>query len=300
MILLYHGVTDCSTCGLGNFDGKHVRVDRFRRHVAMLQRSRRVVSLAELIDALRRGAPTDGMVALTFDDGYRDNLEQAAPILSERGAPATFFLATGFIGQHRWAWVDRLEAAFDRAPDGEFALSVLGARVRLGRASEERQRLLGQVKAALKVLPWQQAEARSREVEIELGVAEMQPYGLYRFMSWEDARELRRAGFEIGAHTVNHALLSRIPMDEAKREIIDSRTAVLAEVGSCSQTFCYPNGKRRDYTPGVSEFCRGHFAAALSAEPGAARREELYELRRVIVDDRTSTERLAGMVLQAG
>lgn len=299
MILLYHGVTNESSRGLGNFDGKHVNVDLFRRHLAMLQRARRIVPLAELIEALRRRARTEGMVALTFDDGYRNNIEHAAPLLGERGAPATFFLATGYIGRSRWAWVDRLEAALDRAAEGEFASSVLCERVRLVRAADERQKVLMRVKALLKVLPWQQAEARAREMELELGVGDVPPYGLYRFMSWEDARQLRAAGFEIGAHTVNHALLSRVPMSEAEQEIVESQSRVLAEIGSCSETFCYPNGKRRDYTPEVTDFCRRHFAAALSTELGAARLEELYDLRRVVVDNRMTTERLAGMVLQA-
>lgn len=299
VILLYHGVTRASGRGLGNFDGKHVHVDLLRRQLTLLRRSRRIVPLPELIDALRRGSRTEGMVALTFDDGYRNNVEHAAPLLADCGAPATFFLATGFIGESRWAWVDRLEAALDRAPEGERALSVLGERVRLTGAARERQSVLMRVKALLKALPWQQAEAQSREVEAELGTDIGAPDGDYRFMSWEDARELRDAGFEIGAHTVNHALLSRVPLAEAEREIIDSRSRVLAEIGSCSPAFCYPNGKRRDYTAEVRELCGRHFAAALSTEAGAARREELYDLRRVVVDNRTTAERLAGMVLQA-
>jgi peptidoglycan/xylan/chitin deacetylase (PgdA/CDA1 family) len=118
-------------------------------------------------------------------------------------------------------------------------------------------------------------------------------------MSWTEARQLRAAGFDIGAHTVNHALLSRMPMAEAEREIIESRSRILAEIGSCSATFCYPNGKRRDYSPEVRDFCGRHFAAALSTEAGAARQEDLYELRRVVVDNRTTAGRLASRVLQA-
>jgi hypothetical protein len=91
-----------------------------------------------------------------------------------------------------------------------------------------------------------------------------------------------------------------LPIAEAQREIMTSRERIVAEIGSCSKTFCFPNGKRADYTSEVIGFCRKHFGAALSAESGVARIDELYELRRVIVDGATTPDRLAGLILQAG
>jgi len=92
---------------------------------------------------------------------------------------------------------------------------------------------------------------------------------------------LAEAGFEVGAHTVNHALLSRMPLAEAEHEISASRERIVAELGSCSTTFCYPNGKRTDYTQGIMGYLPPAVRRAVSTELGAARRAELYELRRV-------------------
>ena len=117
-------------------------------------------------------------------------------------------------------------------------------------------------------------------------------------MGWDDARALLSAGFEVGAHTVNHAILSRVPLETATEEILESAARVKAETGSCSRTFCYPNGKHADYTPGVMEVCRQRFDAALAAEPGAARLEERFEIRRIGVDGGTSLRRLAARLLQ--
>jgi len=73
-------------------------------------------------------------------------------------------------------------------------------------------------------MSWDAAEAGVRELEAELRVEPTQPWGVYRFMSWDHARQLVKAGFEVGAHTVNHALsLSRIPLAEAEHEITASR-----------------------------------------------------------------------------
>ena len=115
----------------------------------------------------------------------------------------------------------------------------------------------------------------------------------------EEARELLAAGFEVGAHTVNHAILSRVPKDEAEREILGSRDRITSELGSCSPTFCYPNGKRTDYTQDVMAICEQHFHTALSAESGVARIKDRFELRRVGVDNATSPEYLASLIVQA-
>lgn len=297
VVLLYHGVTTSSE-GLAALDGKHVRIEQFRRQLELFRRRRRVVALGELLDALRTGADARGMLAITFDDGYLDNFTCAAPALADYRMPATFFLCSGFIGAARWMWGDRLEAALDAAPVGDYPIASLGVTLSLG-APRSRLAVLRQIKQRLKRLHWREAEARAAEIAQALGFTGGDPTGIYRFMSWDQARALAKQGFEIGAHTVNHALLSRVPREEAEREIAESRERIAAEVGSCSPTFCYPNGKRADYTHQTVEFCRRHFSAALAAETGAARAGELFELQRLGVDDATTAERLAGQIVQA-
>lgn len=91
-ILMYHSVG-------GN--GAHFTVapDAFERQMRYLARTRAVVPLPELADRLRKGESVAGCVALTFDDGYRDNLENALPILEKYNLPATIFVITGRLGE---------------------------------------------------------------------------------------------------------------------------------------------------------------------------------------------------------
>src|SRR5579863_3048663 len=93
VVLLYHGVTTSSQ-GLAALDGKHVRLEHFRRQLELFRRRRRVVALGELLDALRTGADARGMLAITFDDGYLDNFTCAAPALADYRMPASFFLCS--------------------------------------------------------------------------------------------------------------------------------------------------------------------------------------------------------------
>src|SRR5262245_6279366 len=81
VILMYHGVSNESREGLLDRDGKHIDQHLFRDHLKLLSKRRKVVPLAVLTKALADGEDARGMVAITFDDGYLDNIECAAPVL---------------------------------------------------------------------------------------------------------------------------------------------------------------------------------------------------------------------------
>jgi peptidoglycan/xylan/chitin deacetylase (PgdA/CDA1 family) len=103
LITAFHRVSeylpeDSLTCSAAKFE----RFCRFFRRYA------RVVPLAEQVAACREGKDMSGTVSITFDDGYLDNFEVAAPILRRLQLPATFFITTGFIGS-------QLTASWDEA-----------------------------------------------------------------------------------------------------------------------------------------------------------------------------------------
>lgn len=293
LILMYHGVTREPRRGLRNCEGKHVGVDRFVEQLRFIKTHRRVLPLAELVDGVVKGTSLRDAVALTFDDGYENNVTQAAPVLADLGLPATFFLATGYIDAARWMWVDRLEFALDRTERKALTLEGMPPI-----SLEDRPRALG----ALKKLAKQQPEAAvSRlvvRVDEQCGTPADAPEGDYRFMTWAQARALKAGGFEVGAHTVNHPILSRVELAQGEQEMVDSRDAIRRELGACSEVFCYPNGKASDYTPDIMERAARHFYAALATNRGPAQASERYQLRRIGVDHATTADDLAGVLLR--
>ncbi|MBI3776089.1 MAG: polysaccharide deacetylase family protein [Gammaproteobacteria bacterium] len=290
-ILMYHGVSARARRGLENCEGKHVELDIFVRQLQAVAESRRVIPLTALIAGIRSGETLRDAVAITFDDGYENNVLNAAPVLAELGMSATFFLATGYIGTDRWLWVDRLEFLLNRATCNQMRLPGVPFEIPL-RTLADKQRALRCIKEYVKMRRGGNTIDVIQEMEQLCGGDGTPPYGDYRFMSWEQVRQLADAGFDIGAHTVNHAILSQRRLDEAKREILVSRDRVVSEVGRCSRVFCYPNGRAGDYTPEIARWCAQHFDAALSAEYGPVRVSDLFQLKRIGVCNATTAENL--------
>lgn len=103
VIVVFHRVNNVATLD----DGLSCSVKMFERHCRFFRRYFQVVSLRSLVEKLERGIPANRELVITFDDGYRDNLEYAAPVLKAMGLPATFFVVTQFIGKEIVPWWDK-------------------------------------------------------------------------------------------------------------------------------------------------------------------------------------------------
>ena len=103
-ILMYHRIAtpDVDPWGLS------VSPERFAEQVHALRARRTILSMDAFVARLQSGDLPHDAVALTFDDGYLDNLRQAKPILEAAEIPATVFLTTGRIGTGKEFWWDEL------------------------------------------------------------------------------------------------------------------------------------------------------------------------------------------------
>lgn len=100
LILAFHRVSDEYT------DGLTFGTRQFDVLCRFLSKNLKIVSLTEIVERVERGEDVSNLVALTFDDGYRDNFTFAAPILEKYGLPATMFVVTSFIGSSTVPWWD--------------------------------------------------------------------------------------------------------------------------------------------------------------------------------------------------
>jgi len=259
-VLLYHGVYDDAT-GLGgrNSSGKHIPASRFETEMRVLHEMRPVVSMAE-IQAAHWGETTlpDGAVAVTFDDGYLNNYETAWPILERHRIPATIYLSTGYIGTGAMMWTDRLEAAILAADRAEVNVETRD-RTRDYKLDGMTARLeaLKAIKALCKRLPNHVKDRVVDSVCEQLGVGEFLDHPLYRFMDWNQAREMNASALiEFGAHTENHVSLVKVPEDVMRTEISRSIETVGEELGGTCRYFAYPEGQAGDFDENVISFLK--------------------------------------------
>lgn len=220
----------------------------------------------------RLAAGTPGVhVAMSFDDGYADNVERALPALERHGARATFFLAAGMIDERRAPWWDRLASAIAGATLPRPAAAGLPAIV----TDADRRVALAHGLAALRLAPEAQEPALAA-MERALGAGSPAPCELG---TWEQLARLRDAGMEIGAHTLTHPFLSLLSHERQREEIAGSIERIAARLGTRVEGFAYPGGDHDGATLKVAAACG--LAWAVTTRAGDNRADTpRFELRR--------------------
>ncbi|MBI3369386.1 MAG: polysaccharide deacetylase family protein [Burkholderiales bacterium] len=249
-----------------------------------------VLPLDEAARCLRHGVLPARALAITFDDGYRDNHAQALPILQRHGLTATFYIATGYLDGGRM-FNDTVVEAIRRSPLQRVDLHSLAIKdlteVDIATPAQRRQ-LIELLLEAIKF--------RSLGERGDLGhrLAELTGATLPDdlMMSSAQVRELRAAGMQIGAHTVNHPILAKLPRAEAAAEICTSKRTLEELIGERVGLFAYPNGKPgRDFSDeSVALVREAGFDCATTTVPGAARAgTDPFRLPRFSPWERTHT-----------
>ncbi|HKP87838.1 MAG TPA: polysaccharide deacetylase family protein [Blastocatellia bacterium] len=255
----------------------------FREQLDYLTSHYQVVPLPRLVEHLASGASLPhGLAAITIDDGYRDAYEIAFPILSRRKVPATLFAVTDFLDQKIWLWTDRLRflTAETRATRLEATINDRTFRLQLsGRAS--RLEAAAAVTEYLKTLPDEAKDEAIKRIASSLRV-EMpdSPPREYDSITWQQAREMDRAGLEIGSHTLSHPILTNVNDERLEAELSRSRARLEDMLGRQVGLFCYPNG---NYDARVSRAVeRAGYRCAVTVEAGLNESGcDLFALRRV-------------------
>lgn len=245
----------------------------------------RVLPLGEAVARLRAGTLPARAACITFDDGYADNHEIALPILRRLGLPATFFIATGFLNGGRM-FNDTVIEMLRQAPEGELDLTAeeLGHH-RIASVGDR----LAAVGAILRRIKYATLEQRRDWLD---RLAARLPSDLPDDLMMQDRQviDLVRQGMEVGAHTVNHPILSREPPSRVRNEIAESSATLARLTGTAIRLFAYPNGRLGDdFTDEHSALVRDlGFDTAVTTHMGTATRNtDPYRLPRFTPWDRT-------------
>lgn len=266
-----------------------VHPDNFAAQMRVLAERRRPVPLDWLVDELRAGRRPERAVAITFDDAYRDVLQNAKPVLTELGIPATVFVVTGLLGAERGFWWDRLAGAVFGADDvsGTPKLSFVPSTERAELPQVGREALHLRLWNLIRVLDPAQREAAVDETAAALGQSASLDAPV---MTTGEIGQLIDGGMiSVGAHTVSHPSLPSLSTAGQRAELDGSRRALEDITGQPIHRLAYPFGDYDDRSEALARELGFDYAVSVEAGPANDPRV-LFRLPRYDVKNWTGPE----------
>lgn len=231
----------------------------FERAMRYVRRQFTVVPLDTLVKIAGSGdAAFQRHLAITFDDGLRNNIEVAYPILRRIGLPATFFVCPELVDQGKWLWNHEARQRLLRLVPGD--LRALARE--FGCAPD-----VESIVAWLKTVPLPQrrdAESRIRDATRAFAPTADERHA-FDVSGWDELRRLDPDLITLGSHTLAHPILTQLDALELEREVVLSRRALEDRLERPVETFAYPNG---DLNERVVERVRANYRAAVTVEEG--------------------------------
>ena len=220
-IVTYHGV-DPDQHDVVNFDRLQTHPDIFAGQIELFARHFKIMPLREAVGYYRDHGrwPVRGL-AITFDDGYRNNLEYAAPILERAGAHATFFVTSGFIDKQLAPWWYLLREHLARQPESPVKQMI--------------QRAIEQEDLLRPMNESHRASALARMSVPAEGTLR------YPFLDRQQCRELLKRGFDVQCHSHNHISFAGETTERILQDIALSADFIRS-VGHTPWSWAYPYG----------------------------------------------------------
>ena len=244
VVLVYHRVRrgdDHARAGFAIERG--VRADVFERQMRFMRRHFEPVACSAALDAARPSMS----FAVTFDDGYDDNYEVAAPILDRLGIPATFFVISDFVGNDRLFWWERVAGILaattrPRLDTSDILAGDSGSGTEFALQDGGREAACEYLCAALRGGPVDEIEPAIDRLAacLKTTIPDSRPRD--RLMNWEELRDLIRRGHEIGGHTATHVNLATAPEAMLEQEIGGAIATMTAKLEQPVTLFAYPYG----------------------------------------------------------
>jgi len=284
VIVMYHRIS----ARTDNWSLKPTSPDIFENQIRYFVDNYEIVSLDRVVRCLDEGKLSEDKkaLAITIDDGYKDNYVWAYPILRKYHVPATIFLVTRHIGSDELFWWEKVAYLVRHAAITEIRLDGLGTySLRHGPDRSDTTHLICQ---GLKSVTDQRKNTLIERLQNVCGLEVPRGLGTQTILSWEEVREMSENGIDFGAHSLTHPILTNMPLDTARQEIAYSKSEIQSRIEKAVDFFCYPNGV---YNANVVNLVReSGFAGAVTIDPNwISAKTDPHMLGRVPASDDFST-----------
>ena len=282
IIMIYHRIAENINKEINTELTINHPLAKFKREMRFLRRHFNIVSLDEAVEIIKkREYPNRPTLAVTFDDGFEDNYKLAFPVLKELNIPATIFLTAGLIGSDELSWEDKIGEAILQTKKKHLLLnSCFNGEIFSLKDIVAKRNAHSCITEKMKEIDYSLQVKITEEIIAQLG----QPGKNHiRMLNWPEINEMSAHRITFGAHTMMHPVLSRMPLESAKKEIQESKQIIEQKIGQRVEHFAFPNGRREDFTLVLNDYCRHiGFKSVLTAVYGNnALGSDVYALKRL-------------------
>jgi peptidoglycan/xylan/chitin deacetylase (PgdA/CDA1 family) len=253
----------------------------FEKCVKYISQTHEVVLIEDLVGSEKLHSKNK-LACIMFDDGYKDNIDYAAPILNKYKVKASFYVVTDCIDHNKVTWTHLLEHLFQFTSaseikmDHDFLPDEL--KVQNLQSSEERLAYVKKLKPFLKTVSHNQRVMVMERVCKLCNDVELPKL----MMNWKDLTQLKNAGHYIGSHTVTHAMLGTMSDEnEVKHELLASGNKIKEHLGYFPKTISYPVGSFNETTKRLSKETGYQIGLAVKQEVYDPAKTDNFEIPRI-------------------
>lgn len=270
---------------------KQLEPTELKRVLKMLAQSYQFITVKQCVDMLEGTIePIEYPLLITFDDGYRNNLDYALPICQQLSIKPVIFVATGHIDSGQPFWFDRLDYALQQNMGQSISLRYqeneycFDGRTRKSLAlsfkkfrDDCKQRFSNDIEMNLLFI----ALSEMLEARAGKGLSDLEGDDDWSALSsWTQLRQAVEAGLlDVASHGVDHWRIDRLDKQQALSQLVESKRRIEAELPSKCDYFCYPNGNYNNFTANLLK--KSGYHAAFSTDVGLCNRtSNLMALKR--------------------
>ena len=293
MVLLYHRVLPDSASALSHSSNAIIVTPAtFARHLQVLRRHFSFVSPLEFEEWWQgKRLFSKPPCLISFDDGWKDNIEYAQPILRAARVPAIIFLPTDYIGTGRVFWQERLSGLLDtlgRHPElrshplvARLALNDVFQQDAMARSMQSRD-----VARRFKTHTPEQIDCIVTEVAdlVRTVTGPVEPASIEAYLNWQDVQSMLAEDIHFGSHAVTHRILTRLDTTAVQEELSTSKQILEHKLGKAVRMLAYPNGDHDETTCRIAH--ESGYSLAFTTVPGWVQPgADPYRLKRINIHE---------------
>lgn len=288
-IFLFHGVIKNHNNKIRNYTGKHIDEDIFLESMRELRKFGNPVSMNEILYYCSNKKPLPpNSFAITFDDGFENNLSVAAPILHDFSIPCMIYITSKFIDENAMSWTDKIEYAVEESHLKKIDEPFKNISYNLN-TTQEKITFLSEVRKIVKnnisIDPNQYADNLCKKLRIEINTLDNENQ-LDKKISWTQIKMLKNSELiHFGGHSHTHSILSFLNEDQLNFEIKKSLGLLKAKGNYITEHYSYPEGLKNCYSKNVISVLKdnGIKCCPTAIEGFNNEKTNTFELKRILV-----------------